>query len=129
MGSLGDFCFTRFSGLGQILYNLHTGIADDIHAANMRQDPIAYLSKISFTTIIASAISAVLILLFFIGIPPLTILSYALPSPMLLPLIFAVMPLGVLGVGMSLSQPRGVKQSLRTKSRNPVRIHVYQCDG
>lgn len=101
MGSLGDFCYTRFGGIGQILYNLHTGIADDIHAANMRQDPIAYLSKISFTTIIASAISAVFILLFFIGIPPLTILSYALPSPMLLPLIFAAVPLGVLGVGMS----------------------------
>ena len=100
MGSIGDFCYTRFSGLGQALLRLNTGITDAIDAANMRQDPIAYLSTVSLAVIITSVISAALILLFFAGFLPLMILSYALPSPMLLPLIITFMPLGALGIGI-----------------------------
>jgi len=109
-GGLGDFCYAKFGDFGRALLRLHGGIVDEIDAANMRTHPIAYLSQVSLITLLTSAISGALIFLYILKIPPMTFLAELLPIPLLLPLILAMIPLGVLGIGIAYP---GLKASSR----------------
>jgi len=110
MGGLENFCYARLGGFGRALLKLNGRIVDEIDAANMRVHPIAYLSKVFFITLLASAASGFLILLFALGVPPMTFLAAILPTPLLVPIILAAIPLGVLGLGVAYP---GLKASSR----------------
>jgi len=110
MGGLDNFCYARLGSFGRALLRLHGGIVDELDAANMRVHPIAYLSQVFFTTLLTSAISGVLILLYILKIPPMVFLAGILPMPLLFPVIVAAIPLGVLGFGLAYP---GLKSSSR----------------
>jgi flagellar protein FlaJ len=98
--AIDDFCFTRFGGFGKALLKMNNGIEDEMDAANMRVDPVAYLSQVFFATLLVSAVSGGLILLLTLNISPFILIADLLPMPILFPVILAIIPLGVLGFGL-----------------------------